>query len=645
MINNTKHFLLIINAVLVLILGGVYAYYTYILPHQYNEPETKHAKYKESLHKSDQPAEYVKCTDCGGFYCDNPGLPVKSERLTYEEVCNAQVTMDSTHVYSYGIILHDLDPKTFVMLNGWYYKDHDTVYRLRKAIAQADAKTFDVVDPEDPWNKYALDKNNVYSHGQILEGIDPATFELITGDIWKDKNGVYNRTPLNKLPEADPDTFEILTFRFARDKDSVYTLFPNPKILKNADAQSFTILTDQYTKDKNAVYFYGRLLPEVKSNEFEIISTNGCDKYYGKDSVHVYFEDTIIPEANPQTFQVTDACYSNDDSGHYIHNVPVKSDHKEQCNFDDPTFLDATILPLYPLPHNQIKETQPTLIGKIVTYDQLLIDADVRDEISPYSGDPEQYVHFIPSKMKNATFYLDGIQVSDVYGLAQYPSVACELKTIAECFSTYKSEFPPILFFYKPSENLTPGSHRFKIELGTQTYELSFIVDSNTIAQPDELVCPALDPDLQKFYGSYHQCNGSYYQTGDPLYVPIPSYKNDHVFYSLSLPQNQNQIGSYSAQNTIQITIQDKLFDLKLPSSTYFHSTQEFTNQSEPYISYGNGLYIPQDTLVFPNGAKAEVYEDWTAHYLDLIPMDTSGHIYSDKIKSHKAYNSSGCDG
>lgn len=598
-----------------------------------------------------------KC-DCGEQKCKTRGLPVKSDRLTFEQVCRTGITIDDQHVYRDGSVIVGLEPASFVMLSAWYYKDHDSVYNFyRKTISEADTSTFEVINDTDPWTAFAKDKNYVYQNGNILDGLDPGTFELLTRNIWKDKNGVYRDSPLNRIEEADPETFELLDHFFAKDSDTVFRTGGIVEVLEGADAPSFTVINEQYAKDKYVVYFYGRSLPLVHTDSFQLLSVKGCSAHYGIDNAHVYYEDKIIPGADPVSFQGTGECYAQDDKGYYFHQFQVQQNHKEMCNFDDPEFSDENILSLYPLHNTHVDDFRPTITGKIVTYDLLPLDIEFVQAYSPYGSSGEtQHVNLIPGKLKNVTFYLDNNKITDVYGLAQFSYIRCDEKTPEMCFTKYKTEFPPLLFFYKPASNLSAGKHTFTVDFGTYKKDIVFTIDSEIAAQTKDTVCSPLgSEDLyfhtnkNSFHGVYHVCPGGYYRAGSPEYVPIPSYRNDNLYHTLSFPRSAESAGRYSTSTIVYIKIDGRLFDLKLPSSEHFYSSKESKNSASPtdsrYIPYENGLYLPHDILYFANGTPAVMYSDYSQHILDLVPIDSSGHIHGDKIITHQGGNSSGCDG
>lgn len=207
-----------------------------------------------------------------------------------------------------------------------YYKvTKNQVYYDNAPIANADSETFKITSRA----KFAKDKNQAYFKGSIIEGADPETFTS-KATYGKDKNKVYFivNEKLEILPNADAESFQEITFGYYQDKHAIYhhgkalpelngseyslngnyiwntkAAYFNGDAIKEVDARSFTVLEyihpngtllrhmfDPhgkpdiiYAKDKNAVYYKGKIIPNAKSNTFEVISF-----YCAKDDNYVY---------------------------------------------------------------------------------------------------------------------------------------------------------------------------------------------------------------------------------------------------------------------------------------------------------------------------------------------------------------------
>lgn len=117
---------------------------------------------------------------------------------------------DSVH-YQYTQI-PGADPASFKHLGSGYYADRNSVYWCSTPIPDADPATFKVLGD----SFVAKDKRQAYRSGEILEGYDAASLELILHNdagyqIFSDKNGIH----VNKMtfPRSKPGPAEVIDKR------------------------------------------------------------------------------------------------------------------------------------------------------------------------------------------------------------------------------------------------------------------------------------------------------------------------------------------------------------------------------------------------------------------------------------------------
>lgn len=114
----------------------------------------------------------------------------------------------------------DADPATFKHIGAGYYADRSRVYWVPELIPDADPATFVVLG-----NSFiAKDKNRAYRSGEILEGFDVASLELILHNdagyqIISDKNGFYANHMA--FPRSKPGKAEIIDNRTLRVGDLI----------------------------------------------------------------------------------------------------------------------------------------------------------------------------------------------------------------------------------------------------------------------------------------------------------------------------------------------------------------------------------------------------------------------------------------
>ncbi len=92
-------------------------------------------------------------------------------------------------IYFAGCISQEIDPTSFVELDGWYAKDKRNVYYFRPVsggmqiskLEKADTKTFKILKGE---YKYGIDKNHLFNETDIIENINVNKIKFL-----KDKKG------------------------------------------------------------------------------------------------------------------------------------------------------------------------------------------------------------------------------------------------------------------------------------------------------------------------------------------------------------------------------------------------------------------------------------------------------------------------
>ncbi len=227
-----------------------------------------------------------------------------------EKSCNYHIKADGLYWRGCGIIAQ-----------GTSYDD----WPLQKI--ESGNKTDFTILPE----RFAKSKNNVYLYGSPITTLDPSTFSIIsTSTIFvKDSKAVYFvsdlsgnsgvgigsiHADLTKLDGVDPATFKILSESYLSDKNGVY--FYNPSFgfsinkLERADSSSFTILpghittgkkgVSQYSKDSKHVYFKVDLVVGADPSSFSTIGSSG----YSKDKLSVFYYGKKLDGADLQTFQL-----------------------------------------------------------------------------------------------------------------------------------------------------------------------------------------------------------------------------------------------------------------------------------------------------------------------------------------------------
>ena len=150
-----------------------------------NNPKTKEITKNdlaELEHKDSSMLTHIK----GQFYKSKPGQLF--ERTFADREINGTDTLVSVEYFN-GKLPQDIDPLTFVQLDGWFAKDKNFAYYYRPTsggmlcvkLDSAESKSFKILTGQ---YLYAVDSKHVFKETEVLENINPLKMK-----ITKDKDG------------------------------------------------------------------------------------------------------------------------------------------------------------------------------------------------------------------------------------------------------------------------------------------------------------------------------------------------------------------------------------------------------------------------------------------------------------------------
>ena len=167
------------------------------------------------------------------------------------------------------IQLPQADPASFSLSADGLVRDKSHVWFGDRILSGVDPGTVEVINPNFTVIK---DKDSVhYRYDQIL-GADPATFRHIGSGYYADSNKVY--WCLTPIPDADPASFKVLGDSFvAKDKNHA---FRSGEILEGYDAASLELILHndagyQIFSDKNGIHVNKMTFPRAKPGQAEVI--------------------------------------------------------------------------------------------------------------------------------------------------------------------------------------------------------------------------------------------------------------------------------------------------------------------------------------------------------------------------------------
>jgi hypothetical protein len=134
---------------------------------------------------------------------------------------------------------------------------------------QQDAAPGQPETPRDIGAGFALGRR-VYFHGRVVEGLDPASFELLSRHVCGDAHGLY-LIPYHNAEQRVPERFSSANAKqyqaldahphYLSDGSTVFChdiFYHPPRPLAKADLRTFTSLGNGWAKDKRAVYYLGQ---------------------------------------------------------------------------------------------------------------------------------------------------------------------------------------------------------------------------------------------------------------------------------------------------------------------------------------------------------------------------------------------------
>jgi hypothetical protein len=285
-----------------------------------------------------------------------------ADAKTFKTLDNHTLAKDAKNVYYEGRAIPGADAATFRVSShqngdspdknaplvlsemGRYAGDAQHTYFDGKVIEGARGQDATSVIEEYGDSK-ARDKHHVYYKDTVVEGADPASFELIGGGwMGRDKHDYYtpqyvgNEIRLLRM-KVDMASFKLLVptttsttggfdpwnhidkLLWAYDKQHYYV---GDKACPIADASTFVVLDFGYAKDAKQAYFLDKVIPGADGVTFQLVSPDhdknwghefGC---YAKDAKHIYYQARVIEGADVATFTVVDERFFKDKNHRYL---------------------------------------------------------------------------------------------------------------------------------------------------------------------------------------------------------------------------------------------------------------------------------------------------------------------------------------
>lgn len=278
---------------------------------------------------------------------------------------NSSYLISGGKVFTYGEEIEGADPISFTLLEGgyamdkryiYYYYDkkiqrkvtptimanneylkHDEQVLYQGKVFSEQASHFEIIDDE-----YSKDLKHVYSHAEIVKGIEPESFEILSPYFRKDKNQAYYFN--HPIKKSDPASFKILNDTISKDAQHLYYqnyLIQNKQPVKatQSDANDFANfskwmplhleesivilvpseevenITYAFFAYKNEVYGRYEKLEGVKPEDVFVYESS--DKLFTRISDKIFHNGTQIPNADPVSFTPISDNFSKDTNNVY----------------------------------------------------------------------------------------------------------------------------------------------------------------------------------------------------------------------------------------------------------------------------------------------------------------------------------------
>ena len=182
------------------------------------------------------------------------GLDVKSFKvLENKKASLTDYYTDKNSVYFHKDDLRKItgaDKNSFEILEEYIARDKNNVYSKGEKLGNIDIKSFKYFE-----DGLAKDKNRVFyiEDNKDVTGVDAKTFERMGESYYfRDKNNIFG------LKDYNPYDLEML---------------------KNIDRNSFNTLSKEIGKDKNGVYYFGEKIDGISSNNAKFVEALGNSDY------------------------------------------------------------------------------------------------------------------------------------------------------------------------------------------------------------------------------------------------------------------------------------------------------------------------------------------------------------------------------
>lgn len=192
------------------------------------------------------------------FYTPDTGMPADVQSIpgadaaTFRPLADPLYARDHNHIYYEGQVIPGADPTSFEQVGSSYWKDKNRVYFQGAPIPGSRPGSIKQLR----YYEWAIDERNAYFHGNPINPRDLSTFQLVN-EFWaKDSKQYYFAgAGCRPLKNIDYASFTILRDGWARDR---YHIYFEGDVVPGVDLATFKIDGPYIGHDKNELFVNGK---------------------------------------------------------------------------------------------------------------------------------------------------------------------------------------------------------------------------------------------------------------------------------------------------------------------------------------------------------------------------------------------------
>lgn len=235
---------------------------------------------------------------------------VFSEQASHFEIISDEYSKDLNHVYSHADIVKGMEPESFEILSSYFRKDKNQAYYFNHPIKKSDATSFTILN-----DTISKDAQYLYYQNYLIQNKQPA--ELTQSDA-NDFANLSKWIPLNLGEETvilvPSEQVENITYAFSAYQNEVYDRYQKLEGVKPEDVFVYEDSEELFTRIGSKIFHNGTYIPNADPGSFTPISDN-----FSKDTNNVYWFENKVTDADPLTFKYEQALYAAENEvGEYV---------------------------------------------------------------------------------------------------------------------------------------------------------------------------------------------------------------------------------------------------------------------------------------------------------------------------------------